>query len=105
MLSRPVEDFATSQSNRSPVPPRALSLCASSRIRSAPYLVQRLEGASISYPQCFHDFDAAPPHGGYGLGRLVAVELREVQPDLAGDPEDLGRLLVHEHADPDDVLG
>src|SRR3712207_7070731 len=37
MLPRPVEDFATSQSNRSPVPPRALSLCASSRIRSAPY--------------------------------------------------------------------
>src|SRR5215208_4022088 len=37
MLSRPVEDFATPQSNRSPVPPRALSLYASSRIRSASY--------------------------------------------------------------------
>src|SRR5215208_7514381 len=38
MLSRPVEDFATSQSNLWPVPPRTVSLCASSRIRSAPYL-------------------------------------------------------------------
>ena len=104
MLSRPLKDFATPQSNRSPVPPRALSLYASSRIRSASYPSSASRETSVSYPQRFHDFDATLPHGGYSLGRLVAVELREVEPDLAGDPEDLDRLLVNEHADPDDVL-
>src|SRR5215208_4372072 len=51
----------------------------------SPVSVQRPEGGGALYAQCFYDFDATLPYGGYGLGRLVAVELREVEPDLAGD--------------------
>src|SRR5215217_4462480 len=98
MLSRPVEYFATPQSNRSPVPPRTLSLCASRRNRSASsasnaslewsdaydadlFLVyahsDKVRGGGVPYPQRLHDFDSALPQGGYSFGRLVAMELRE----------------------------
>src|SRR5215210_698008 len=53
MLSRPLRDFATPQSNCSPVPPLTFALCASSKNRSGSYSSNASREAALSTRSAF----------------------------------------------------
>src|SRR5918997_2150773 len=63
------------------------------------------ERLRVTHPQGLHDPDPAVPYLRQRLRRLVAVELGVVEPDLAGDPQHLPRIRIHEHPDLQHPLG
>src|SRR5829696_8371544 len=73
------------------------------QVRLEPF--ERLERLSVTHPDGLHDRETYAPYSRYRLGRLVAVELREVQAGLAGGSQHLFRPRVHEDADLEDVVG